>query len=119
MDERPIKRLYYSIAEVSEITGLKQYVLRYWETEFSELNPQKNRAGNRAYKKSDIQLIFAIKRLLYEEKYTIEGARQRLSQMKDKKELAGQLSLLENPKKDGILADIRAGLIDCIEILSQ
>ncbi|MBN1481547.1 MerR family transcriptional regulator [candidate division KSB1 bacterium] len=119
MEERPIKRLYYSIAEVSEITGLKPYVLRYWETEFSELNPQKNRAGNRAYKKNDIQLIFAIKRLLYEEKYTIEGARQRLRQMKDKKELAGQLSLLEESKKNGILQDIRAGLIDCLKILEK
>ncbi len=119
MDEKPIKRLYYSIAEVSEITGLKQYVLRYWETEFSELNPQKNRSGNRAYKKNDIQLIFAIKRLLYDEKYTIEGARQRLRQIKDKKELAGQMSLLENPKKDGILADIRAGLLDCLDVLAK
>ena len=117
MDEKPIKRLYYSIAEVSEITGLKQYVLRYWETEFAELSPQKNRAGNRAYKKNDIQLIFAIKRLLYDEKYTIEGARQRLRQMKDKKELAGQLSLLDDPKKDGILTDIREGLLDCLKIL--
>jgi DNA-binding transcriptional MerR regulator len=119
MDERPIKRLYYSIAEVSEITGLKQYVLRYWETEFSELNPQKNRAGNRAYKKNDIQLIFAIKRLLYDEKYTIEGARQRLAQLKDKKELAGQMSLLEEPRKSGILLDIRAGLLECLEILES
>jgi DNA-binding transcriptional MerR regulator len=117
MEERSIKRLYYSIAEVSEITGLKQYVLRYWESEFPELNPQKNRAGNRAYKKSDIQLIFAIKRLLYQEKYTIEGARQRLRQVRDKKELAGQLSLLEEPHTDGVLADIRAGLLDCLKLL--
>ena len=117
MDERPIKRLYYSIAEVSEITGVKPYVLRYWETEFPELTPQKNRSGNRAYKKNDIQLVFAIKRLLYDEKYTIEGARQRLRHVKDKKELAGQLTLLEDPKKDGILEDIRAGLLDCLKIL--
>ena len=119
MDEKSIKRLYYSIAEVSEITGLKQYVLRYWETEFPELNPQKNRAGNRAYKKNDIQLIFAIKRLLYQEKYTIEGARQRLKQLKDKKELSGQLSLLEEPKTNGVLEDIRAELVECLRILES
>lgn len=119
MDEKPIKRLYYSIAEVSEITGLKPYVLRYWETEFPELNPQKNRAGNRAYKKNDIQLLFMIKRLLYEEKYTIEGARQRLRQMKDKKELAGQLSFLQESKNNGILQDIRTGLLDCLKILEK
>ena len=117
MEEKSIKRLYYSIAEVSEITGLKQYVLRYWETEFPELNPQKNRAGNRAYKKNDIQLIFAIKRLLYSEKYTIEGARQKLRQLKENKELNGQLSLLEEPKNNVLLEELRSDLLDCLKIL--
>ena len=71
-----IKKLYYSISEVSKMTGLKQYVLRYWETEFSQLSPKKNKAGNRKYKESDIQTINLIKKLLYDNKYTIEGARQ-------------------------------------------
>ncbi|MCF7802973.1 MAG: MerR family transcriptional regulator [Candidatus Marinimicrobia bacterium] len=78
MDKKPIKKLYYSIGEVSEMTELKPYVLRYWETEFPILNPSKNRAGNRVYRDRDIQLIFHIKDLLYEQKYTIEGARQQL-----------------------------------------
>ena len=117
MEEKSIRRLYYSIAEVSEITGLKQYVLRYWETEFPELNPQKNRAGNRAYKKNDIQLIFAIKRLLYSEKYTIDGARQKLRQLKENKELNGQLSLLEEPKNNLLLEEIRADVLECLKIL--
>ena len=57
-----IKRLYYSISDVSKMTGLKQYVLRYWETEFSQLNPKKNKAGNRTYKQSDILDIEKIQR---------------------------------------------------------
>ena len=71
-----IKKLYYSISEVSKITGLEQYVLRYWESEFPELKPQKNRAGNRIYTNKDIQLILFIKKLLRDERYTIEGAKQ-------------------------------------------
>ena len=62
-----IKKLYYSIGEVSKTTGLKQYVLRYWETEFKQLNPTKNKAGNRTYRQKDIDLIFEIKNLLYDE----------------------------------------------------
>ena len=75
-----IKKLYYSIGEVSKITDLKQYVLRYWETEFKQLNPNKNNAGNRPYRQKDIDTILEIKNLLYKEKFTIEGARKMLSQ---------------------------------------
>ena len=75
-----IKKLYYSIGEVSKITDLKQYVLRYWETEFKQLNPNKNKAGNRTYRQKDIDTILEIKNLLYNEKFTIEGARKMLSQ---------------------------------------
>ncbi len=71
-----IKKLYYSISEVSKITDLEQYVLRYWESEFDELKPAKNRAGNRIYTNRDIKLILHIKKLLREERYTIEGAKQ-------------------------------------------
>lgn len=71
-----IKKLYYSISEVSKITDLEQYVLRYWESEFEQLKPQKNRAGNRVYGNKDIKLILHIKQLLREERYTIEGAKQ-------------------------------------------
>ena len=74
-----VKKLYYSIGEVSELTGLKAYVLRYWQTEFSILNPPKNRAGNRTYRQKDIDVILNIKDLLYKKKYTIEGARSIIS----------------------------------------
>jgi DNA-binding transcriptional MerR regulator len=71
-----IKKLYYSISEVAKITDLEQYVLRYWESEFELLKPQKNRAGNRVYTNKEIKLILFIKKLLREERYTIEGAKQ-------------------------------------------
>lgn len=76
------EKVYYSISDVSEITGLEQYVLRFWEKEFSLLRPKKNRAGNRAYQKKDIELIEKIQFLLYEEMYTIEGARKKLKQLR-------------------------------------
>jgi DNA-binding transcriptional MerR regulator len=74
-----IKKLYYSIGEVSKIVGLKSYVLRYWETEFKQLTPPKNRAGNRTYRQKDINIILEIKNLLHGKKFTIEGARAAIS----------------------------------------
>jgi DNA-binding transcriptional MerR regulator len=79
MDIEGIKKLYYSIGEVSEITGLDQHVLRYWETEFEQLRPNKNRGGRRIYTQEDIALLQRIQRLLRDDKYTIEGARQVLA----------------------------------------
>ena len=73
--KRDIKKLYYSIGEVSKLVDLKSYVLRYWETEFKQLTPPKNRAGNRTYRQKDIDLILKIKDLLHGKKFTIEGAR--------------------------------------------
>lgn len=78
-----LKKLYYSISEVSKITGLEQYILRYWETEFELLKPAKNRAGNRIYTNKEINLILKIKKLLREEKYTIEGAKKILAEAGD------------------------------------
>ena len=85
-----IKKLYYSIGEVSKITDLKQYVLRYWETEFKQLNPNKNKAGNRTYRQKDIDTILEIKNLLYKEKFTIEGARKMLSQLSKEVKVANK-----------------------------
>jgi|TARA_Y100000996_G_scaffold357873_1_gene299305 DNA-binding transcriptional MerR regulator len=87
MEVRKIKKLYYSIGQVSELTGLKQYVLRYWETEFQHLKPNKNSAGNRVYTPEDVENIKEVKRLLHEEKFTIKGARQHLKDMKSKKKV--------------------------------
>jgi len=85
MKDLLIKKLYYSISEVSKITEMEQYVLRYWETEFEELKPQKNRAGNRIYTNKDIQIIIQIKSLLREKKYTIEGAKKILADFSSEK----------------------------------
>jgi len=76
---RPVaQKEYYSIGEVCELVGLKPHVLRYWESQFPSLSPSKNRSGNRFYLRREIKLILLVKYLLYEEKYTIEGARQKL-----------------------------------------
>jgi DNA-binding transcriptional MerR regulator len=93
-----IKKLYYSISEVSKITDLEQYVLRYWESEFDELKPAKNRAGNRIYTNRDIKLILYIKQLLRDERYTIEGAKQVLKSYAPDTGLGEQLELINQPK---------------------
>ena len=82
MRKRTSTKLYYSITEVAELTNVKPHVLRYWETEFKALRPKKNRAGNRTYRSGDIELIQAIKKLLYDEGYTIAGAKKKLLQTK-------------------------------------
>lgn len=81
--ERIARREYFSIGEVCEMAGLKPHVLRYWETQFRELSPSKNRAGNRVYRAREIKLIELVKHLLYEEKYTIDGARKKLELMRE------------------------------------
>jgi DNA-binding transcriptional MerR regulator len=115
MEERPIRKLYYSISEVSKLTSLKPYVLRYWETEFSELHPPKNKGGSRLYRLNDIKLIFLIKKLLYDDKYTIEGARQQLKKRELKSEQM-KLSLNELQKND-LLRELRQELLGIKGIL--
>lgn len=94
MKQLGIKKLYYSISEVSKITDLEQYVLRYWETEFEQLKPAKNRAGNRIYTNKDIKMILYIKKLLRDERYTIEGAKQVLQSFVPEDETGEQLELI-------------------------
>jgi len=118
MKEHPIKKLYYSISEVSQITSLKQYVLRYWETEFTELKPAKNRAGNRTYRLSDIKTIFLIKKLLYIDKYTIEGARQQLKKIRQNKLTQMKLSLDILQKQD-LIFEIRNDLEELQKFLNE
>jgi DNA-binding transcriptional MerR regulator len=71
-------KLYFKIGEVSELLGVEPYVLRYWETEFTVLSPKKSGTGHRLYRRKDVELLLRIKHLLYDKKFTIEGARQRL-----------------------------------------
>lgn len=96
MSESIVKKAYYSIGEVCDLTGLKPHVLRYWEAQFDVLRPNKNRAGNRVFRPKDIELILLVKNLLYEQKYTIEGANQKLLEMRKERELeSGQQDILE------------------------
>jgi DNA-binding transcriptional MerR regulator len=77
-----VRKEYYSISEVADMVGLPAHVLRYWETQFPLLNPTKNRSGNRVYQRKEIRLILLVKQLLHGEKYTVEGARQKLDQLR-------------------------------------
>ncbi len=80
MSDKTAVQEFFSIGEVCELTGLKQHVLRYWESQFRFLSPAKNRSGNRVYQRKEIELIQYVKHLLYTEKYTIEGARQKIDE---------------------------------------
>ena len=73
---------FFSIGEVCELTDLKPHVLRYWESQFKFLNPAKNRSGNRVYQRREVELIMLVKHLLYTEKYTIDGARQKVEEQR-------------------------------------
>jgi DNA-binding transcriptional MerR regulator len=79
MDSRFPDKLFYRIGDVSEITGIKPHILRYWEAEFRVLHPRKNDAGQRLYERRDVELVLEIKKLLYEQRYTISGAKKFLA----------------------------------------
>lgn len=81
------EKLYFKIGEVCDLVGVQAHVLRYWETEFPQLSPQKNRSGQRSYRRRDVEISLRIKELLYDEMFTIAGARKKL-----------QLELREPPK---------------------
>jgi DNA-binding transcriptional MerR regulator len=115
-----IKKLYYSISEVSTITGLEQYVLRYWESEFPQLKPAKNRAGNRIYTNKDIKLIIYIKKLLRDERYTIEGAKRVLEEYVPEAETAEQLELLNVPQRKKVTdEEIRTDMLEVRQFLVE
>ena len=100
-----LNKMYYSITEVAKFTKLKPHILRYWESEFSILRPKKNRAGNRIYRKKDIAVVLRIKALLYNEGYTIEGAKRKLKILKESKtkepyKVNSYKKLLEEIKED-------------------
>lgn len=77
-------KLFFKIGEVADLAGVEQHVLRYWEDEISALEPSKNKSGQRLYQKSDVELVLEIKRLLYEEKFTVAGAKNKLKKFKRK-----------------------------------
>ena len=122
-DPKQIKKLYYSIGEVSKMTDLKAYVLRYWETEFKQLKPPKNRAGNRTYRQTDIDLILFIKDLLYNKKFTIEGARTQLASIGDdvktEQKVEKEIPAKAVPAKKETLVKIKQELETLLELLRK
>jgi DNA-binding transcriptional MerR regulator len=120
MNSKIPDKLFFKIGEVAELAGVEQHVLRYWEDEINALKPSKNKSGHRLYQKSDVALVLEIKRLLYEEKFTVAGAKNKLEKFKRKgtqmdfaydreaflewkqglkKELESILKSLEDPEK--------------------
>ena len=114
MRESIVKKAYFSIGEVCDLTGLKPHVLRYWETQFDVLRPTKNRAGNRVFRPKDIELILLVKNLLYEQKYTIEGANQKLLGMREEGDLEEEQHEVLGPE---FLASMKKDLEDLLTIL--
>lgn len=112
------EKLFYRIGEVSRITGLEPYVLRYWEKEFPFLRPRKTDSGHRVYTRKDIELILNIKRLLYEEKYTIEGVRKKFGIVRKNNDEAGTSSEeVSNEELRERLRRIRIRLKNLLEYL--
>ncbi len=111
---RPVQE-FFSIGDVCQLTDLKPHVLRYWESQFRFLNPAKNRSGNRVYQRREIELILLVKHLLYTEKYTIEGARQRIEHFRrtgDLKPAAHEALAVEMAR------DLKTELEDVLRILN-
>jgi DNA-binding transcriptional MerR regulator len=101
---------YFKIGEVAALAGVEPYVLRYWETEFKSIRPEKTRTNQRMYRRRDVETVLAIKRLLYDEGYRIDGAKKRLRQ------LAGEESAVETKK---LVAQLRAELSDLDKIIDD
>lgn len=110
---RPVQE-FFSIGEVCALTDLKPHVLRYWESQFRFLNPAKNRSGNRVYKSREVELIMLVKHLLYTEKYTIEGARQRIEYYRRTGELRGAARIAMERET---IRELREAIEDVVLIL--
>jgi DNA-binding transcriptional MerR regulator len=111
---RPRRRAFYAIGEVCEMFDLRPHVLRYWETQFDQLKPSKNRAGARVYQESEVETIALIRRLVHEERYTIEGARRRMEEMREQGSLPEQSS---RSLERAFLRSLEAELTSLLDLL--
>ncbi len=109
----PIQQ-FFSIGEVCALTDLKPHVLRYWESQFRFLSPAKNRSGNRVYKAREVELIMLVKHLLYTDKFTIDGARQRLDQYRKSGEIKGAA---RDAMRYETVREVQRGLADVLAVL--
>jgi len=114
-------KMYYTIGEVSGLTGVKPHVLRYWETEFPSLRPRKNRAGNRSYRPRDIKAVLAIRDLLYKEKFTINGARKKLQEnFGNPDPIIKQMAIpFSDPQARHVLLSVKKDLEELRELLAN
>lgn len=112
-------KVYFRIGEVSELTQTKAYVLRYWETEFPTLRPTKARSGHRLYRRKDVETVFQIKRLLYQQGFTIEGARKQLANNSGLDASAKQRHFFGSTLDGGELKAIKRELQAILTILSR
>jgi DNA-binding transcriptional MerR regulator len=113
MKAEPIQE-FFSIGEVCELTDLRPHVLRYWESQFRFLSPAKNRSGNRVYQRREVELIQLVKHLLYVEKYTIDGARQKVDELRRGGSLKG---VARDALSVETLADLERELGELLSIL--
>lgn len=114
MNEKIPDKLFFSIGEASEVTGIKAYVLRYWESEFNLLRPEKAPNGQRIYKKKDIEIIFRLKRMLYEDGYTIAGAKKKLKEEKKREKAKSGKKREVRVKREKIKKELK-GLLKILE----
>ena len=110
-------KLYFKIGEVSELLGVEPYVLRYWETEFPALSPKKSGTGHRLYRRKDVELLLRIKHLLYEKRFTIEGARQSLQAATRAPKPRATARVQQELFTEDPLPEIRRELADILQIL--
>ena len=115
-DPEAAPKPYRSISEVAELVGVKQHVLRYWETQFSMLRPRKNRAGNRMYRPDEIKLLLHIRELLYDRRFTIAGARRSL--LDDRKDPTPQVEIgFEDAERKLVIHEVKTELRHLIDRL--
>lgn len=114
-------KLYFKIGEVAKLIGVEPYVLRYWETEFQSIAPVKSKTGQRMYRRNDVELIAAIRELLYGQKFTIDGAKKKLGEIKRvsrKNTGEGNLSLDLDP--EGLSAEsLRASTVELRSVIAE
>ena len=117
-EPEPDSKLYRSISEVADLVGVKQHVLRYWETQFSMLRPRKNRAGNRMYRPDEVKLLLRIRELLYDRRYTIAGARRTL--LDERKDTTGQVEIgFDDAERKLVLHEVKSELLQLAERLKE
>ena len=102
-------KLFFKIGEVCELAGVEPFVLRYWETEFPSLAPQKGKTGHRVYRRKDVEMVLKIRNLLYDRGFTIAGARRQLAKGRP----------VEGPERDKVLARVRDDLRDILTLLQR